>query len=112
MPDVGVRGATCSRRCSNSDLPRVPPDPGLFVQVRRVRFPPPPPFTASLVLRVLESAPAARTTVQSPLRWSESPEWRRDYMNAEALTPQEIVRLRVQFDEAKAVGKEIRDRTR
>ncbi len=69
-------------------------------------------LTLELALRVLESAPAARTTVQSPLRWSESPEWKRDYMNAEALTPQEIARLRAQFDEAKAVGKEIRDRTR
>ena len=69
-------------------------------------------FTLELALRVLESAPAARTTVQSPLRWGESPEWKRDYMNAQDLTPEEIVRLRAQFDEAKAVGKEIRDRTR
>jgi hypothetical protein len=28
-------------------------------------------FTLELALRVLETAPAARTTVQSPLRWSE-----------------------------------------
>ncbi len=67
-------------------------------------------LTLELALRVLESAPAARTTVQSPLRWSESPEWKRDYMNVSALTPQDIVRLRAEFDEAKAVGKEIRDR--
>jgi hypothetical protein len=33
-------------------------------------------------------------------------------MNAEALTPQEIIRLRAEFDEAKAVGKNIRDRIR
>ena len=69
-------------------------------------------FTLELGLRVLETAPAPRTTVQSPLRWSESPEWKRDYMNAEALTPEEIVRLRAQFDETKAVAKEIRDRNR
>ena len=69
-------------------------------------------LTLELGLRVLESAPAARTTMQSPLRWSESPEWKRDYMNASALTPEEIVRLRAQFDEIKAVGKEIRDRNR
>lgn len=31
-------------------------------------------FTLELALRVLESAPAARTTVQSPLRWSDSPD--------------------------------------
>jgi hypothetical protein len=66
-------------------------------------------LTLDLALRVLESAPAARTTVQSPLRWSESAEWKRDYMNVEALTPQEIARLRAQSDEAKAVVKEVRD---
>ncbi len=30
-------------------------------------------FTPELALRVLETAPAARTTVQSPLRWSPTP---------------------------------------
>jgi hypothetical protein len=69
-------------------------------------------LTLELALRVLESAPAARTTVQSPLRWSESLGWKRDYLNAEVLTPREVVRLRAEFDEAKAVAKEIRDRAR
>src|SRR5260370_23667515 len=33
--------------------------------------------TSELALRVLESAPAPRTTVQSPLRWSADPAWKR-----------------------------------
>ncbi len=66
-------------------------------------------FTLELALRVLESAPAARTTVQSPLRWSESDEWKRDYMNAAALTAEGRARLRAEADDARAVAKGIRE---
>lgn len=66
-------------------------------------------FTLELALRVLESAPAARTTVQSPLRWSESAEWKRDYMNVEGLGPEDIARLRAEADEENAVAKGIRE---
>jgi len=58
-------------------------------------------LTLELALRVLESAPAARTTVQSPLRWSQSSEWKRDYMNAALLTPADIARLRAEWDAEK-----------
>jgi hypothetical protein len=58
-------------------------------------------FTLDLALSVLESAPAPRTTVQSPLKWSASPDWKLDYCNIERLTPEEIVRRRVEFDKAK-----------
>ena len=58
-------------------------------------------LTLELALRVLESAPAARTTVQSPLRWSASSEWKRDYMNAALLTPTDLARLRAEWDAAK-----------
>ena len=58
-------------------------------------------LTLELALRVLESATAARTTVQSPLRWSDSDDWKRDYMNAAALTPADIARLRAEWDAAK-----------
>ena len=43
-------------------------------------------FTLELALRVLETAPAARTTVQSPLRWSEDPSWKLDYSNIDRLS--------------------------
>ncbi len=65
-------------------------------------------FTLELALRLLESAPAARTTVQSPLRWSESADWKLDYCNIARLTPEEIARRRADFDRQKAVAKEVR----
>jgi hypothetical protein len=66
-------------------------------------------FTLELALRLLESAPAARTTVQSPLRWSDDPAWKLDYCNIERLPPQEIQRLRAEFDAGKALAKKARD---
>jgi len=59
-------------------------------------------LTLELALRVLESAPAARTTLRSPLRWSAPSEWKRDYMNAALLTPADIARLRAEWDAARA----------
>jgi hypothetical protein len=66
-------------------------------------------FTLELALRVLEHAPAPRTTVQSPLRWSESADWKLDYCNVERLAPDEIRRRRAEFDAAKSQAKERRD---
>lgn len=75
----------------------------------RPRDPQSQAFTLELALRLLESAPAARTTVQSPLRWSEDPSWKLDYSNIERLSPEEILRLRQEFDRQKEIAKEIRD---
>jgi hypothetical protein len=61
--------------------------------------------TAELALRVLESAPAARTTVQSPERWSDDPSWKRRYANAEALSADELAELRREFDAQKSVAR-------
>ena len=66
-------------------------------------------FTLDLALSVLESAPAPRTTVQSPLRWSADPAWKLDYCNIEGLTPEEIVRKRADFDKGKAQAKSARE---
>jgi D-proline reductase (dithiol) PrdB len=65
--------------------------------------------TLELALRVLESAPAARTTVQSPLRWSAAAAWKRDYLDLTKLTPEKIAERRKEFDEVKAVAKSKRD---
>jgi len=43
-------------------------------------------FTLELALRVLETAPGPRTTVQSPLRWSDNPDWKLDYSNVVRLS--------------------------
>lgn len=67
--------------------------------------------TLELALRVLESAPGARTTVQSPQRWADSPEWKLDFSNIERVSPAELARLRAESDQAKAIAKEIRSST-
>jgi D-proline reductase (dithiol) PrdB len=64
--------------------------------------------TLELALRVLESAPAPRTTVQSPLRWSTAPAWKRDFSNIALLSPQEIARRRAEFDRQKEIAKTLR----
>jgi D-proline reductase (dithiol) PrdB len=61
--------------------------------------------TLELALRVLESAPAPRTSVQSPQRWSEDAAWKLDYNNLVRLTPEEIEQRRQEFDVVKAVIK-------
>ena len=64
--------------------------------------------TLELALRTLESAPAPRTTVQSPLRWSEDPAWKLDYSNIARLSAEEIARRRAEFDRGKVVAKELK----
>jgi len=66
-------------------------------------------FTLELALRVLETAPAAQTTVQSPLRWSADPSWKRDYNNIAALSPDELARRRAEFDAQKDVARKLRE---
>ncbi|HXE49795.1 MAG TPA: reductase [Ramlibacter sp.] len=68
-------------------------------------------LTLELALRVLESAPSARTTVQSPLRWSESHDWKLDYSNAERVSGEELARRRAEFDKAKEAAKAVRAST-
>lgn len=65
-------------------------------------------FTLDLALKLLSHAPAARTTVQSPLRWSASAAWKLDYSNIDRLSAEEIARRRDQFDAQKAIAKDLR----
>lgn len=62
-------------------------------------------FTLELALSLLESAPGPRTTVQSPLRWSDNADWKLDYCNVERLSAAEIARRRSEFDAVKAEAK-------
>ncbi len=64
-------------------------------------------LTLELALRVLETAPAARTTVQSPLRWSDDASWKLDFDNPATLTAAELAERRKEFEVVKAV---IRDK--
>jgi hypothetical protein len=66
--------------------------------------------TLALALRLLETAFAPRTTVQSPQRWSASAAWKQDYCNAARATPQELAAARAQVDAANATAKGMRTR--
>ncbi len=66
--------------------------------------------TLDLALRVLEAAPAARTTVQSPLRWSDDALWKPEYSNLDKLTPEDIAERRKEFDVVKTVIKTKQER--
>ena len=65
--------------------------------------------TLELALRVLESAPAARTTVQSGQRWSEDASWKRDYNDLTKLTRETIAKRRKEFDVVKTIAKAKRE---
>jgi hypothetical protein len=66
--------------------------------------------TLELALRVLESAPAPRTTVQSPLRWREDADWKPRYSDVKTLTPEDIAERRKEFDAVKSTIKDIQAR--
>ncbi len=65
-------------------------------------------FTLELALQLLELAPAPRTTVQSPLRWAQGVEWKRDYLALDRMPPEEVARRRREVDEAKRIAAGIR----
>ena len=65
--------------------------------------------TLELALRVLETAPAARTTVQSPLRWSEDASWKLDFNDLSKLTPESLAERRREFEVVKSVAKAKRE---
>ena len=67
-------------------------------------------ITIDVALTVLETAPAPRTTVQSPLVWSASPDWKMDYCNIARLSQEEISRRRTEFDKQKDMASKIREK--
>lgn len=58
--------------------------------------------TLRLALALLQDAPAARTTVQSPERWSENARWKLDYCNPEHVSAEDLMQLKKQADAARA----------
>ncbi len=65
--------------------------------------------TLEFAFALLESAPAARTTLQSPLCWSADADWKLDYCNIERLSAEEIARRRAAFDVDKAEARALRE---
>ena len=63
--------------------------------------------TLELALRLLETAPGPRTTVQSPQRWNDDAQWKLDYNNLDKLTPEQIAEKRKEFESVKATIKDM-----
>ena len=65
--------------------------------------------TLELGLELLESAPGARTTMQSPIRWSDDASWKCDYLDLTKLSPEKIAERKKEFDQVKSIAKAKRD---
>ena len=65
--------------------------------------------TLELAFRLLETAPVARTTVASPLRWAADTGWKHRFLDVGELSPEEIAERRKEFDVVKAVAKAKRE---
>lgn len=65
-------------------------------------------FTVELALQLLASAPAPRTTVQSPLRWSDNPDWKLDYSNLARLSSEEITQRRAEFEAQRSIAQGVK----
>ena len=66
-------------------------------------------LTLELALSLLESATGPRTTMQSPLRWSEDASWKCDYLDLTKLTPEKLAERKKEFDEVKSIAKAKRE---
>ena len=66
-------------------------------------------LTLELALRLLESSTGPRTTMQSPLRWSDHPDWKLDFSNIDRMSPEEIARRKREFEEQKQIARSKRE---
>ncbi|HUS98090.1 MAG TPA: glycine reductase [Hyphomicrobiaceae bacterium] len=64
--------------------------------------------TLELAFEVLESATGPRTTQQSPIRWSDNPDWKLEYSNVERIPADELERRRQEFLHQKDIAKQRR----
>ena len=60
--------------------------------------------TLALALDLLESARAPRTTWISAQTWADDPAWKRDYLNVDDLTLEEVERHKAEFREQKTTA--------
>lgn len=67
--------------------------------------------TLELALTLLETAPAAGSTLQNPQRWSNDPDWKLDYSNVDRASKDELAHLRAENDMAKVKARKIREST-
>ena len=64
--------------------------------------------TLAQALELLATAGGPRATLRSPQRWSDSAQWKLDYCNVERVAPEELARLRAEFDAGKATARALR----
>ena len=62
-------------------------------------------ITLDMALDLLEDACAPRTTLRSPLRWSEDSDWKLDYANPDLLTEEDLAERRRDFDRQKMIAR-------
>ena len=64
--------------------------------------------TVELALRLLETAVGPRTTLQSPLRWSDDARWKLDYSNIARLSAAELAERRAAFDTQRQIAQGVK----
>jgi len=64
--------------------------------------------TLNMALALFDSATEPRTTVISPQRWADNDDWKRDFMNIDALSEEQLQRRRSDFDSQKQVANNIK----
>ena len=64
-------------------------------------------LTLDLALDLLESARAPRTTVHSPLVWSDDSGWKADYSNVRRVDPSKLTARRAALDAEKVRAREV-----
>ena len=64
-------------------------------------------ITLGLAIDLLESARAPRTTVQSPLVWSDDPAWKADFCDVSRIPPSALAARRTAFEEQKGRAREV-----
>ncbi len=65
-------------------------------------------LTLELGLRLLEGAPAARCTLQSPVRWHGSPDWREAYLNPARCSAGQLELARAEHEQSLAIARTLR----
>ena len=61
--------------------------------------------TLEMALELLETASAPRTTCQSPIRWSDDPDWKLDYSNIERISTRELEHQRIEYVRQKGIAR-------
>ena len=66
--------------------------------------------TLQMALELFSSATEPRTTVASPQIWSDDDDWKRQFMNIDALSAEKIAQMKAEFAEQKRVAAELKKR--